>query len=408
MKTMKTVLLSALMAVLFCVPAISQTFDANRMDRDLKIMESILGEIFKTQIHSANSTAPSVRGNEFTYFSGRSSSRIKGTYVPEYGAIFMIPKQSLNRVILRSQEGKESTVLFQYRTGEENEDLSIDQESVISRISEFLQDYASTIGQLKDEEQVLVIYGAQNAESYGYASFSLNTMTTRSEKNTRETAEPLPVISVSASKKDLNAYRNGSLSSDAFNKKLKISTSDDSEKLDLKVLGNIFKTALGEGEGDQYHLITPSSLSFLFLENFGAMYTLDLHRGHGLTGLRTNVFRVQETIGARDENQEEERVVELEKLKDELADQQKKTEETLKKEYQKLIQRTREFIVDYGRTLKSLSPDQYLLVSLNITDPAGEIPQRVNFQIKKSTLDKMDSGSLSREEAMKAVTMTEY
>lgn len=407
MKALKTLLITTLFAALSSVPALSQSFDANRMDRDLKIMESILGELFKTQVQSSNRLAPRVRALESTYFTWNSSSRIKGTFVPDFGAIFMIPNQSQNRIVIQRVKNDTSNVTFQYSAGENNKDRSIDKESVVARISEFLQNYASTIGQLKEEDRVLVIYGAQDTDNRRSIAYTLNNFVTGADDRDEEVEpkEPLPVITVSATKKDLDNYRSGALSSEAFKKQLQVSASEKTEKLDLKVLGNIFKTGLGEGDGEQFHLINNSSLSYLYLDNFGALYTLDLHRGHGLSGIRSIGFTTTNNSG--DEEVEEQRI-EIQKLRGELAEKQKKTTETLKAEYQKLVQRTKEFIIDYGRTLSSLKPDQFLLVSLNITDAVEGIPQRVDFQIKKSTLANMDRGSLSREDAIKAVTMTEY
>ena len=391
MKTRKRILATGLMALLLTSLTFGQDFDANRMNRDIKIMENILGEMFKTQFTSKEGTIE-VRSNNYVFFGGNSSGNVKGTYIPGYGVIFMIPSTS-NRYSVISRGNAERQIVFQYSSDESNSDRTIDEESVKNRISEFLQDYASTIGQLKDDESILVIYGSANSSGNRVAVYNV-----RGDEDEKDRPDPLPVISVSAKKSDLDAYRGGQLNAEVFRNRLSISTSEDKERLDLKVLGNIFGTALGEGDENQYHLINSNSLSYMYLDNFGALYSLDLHRGHGLGGLfGSNVFELRLN---RDEGVEE--------IAAEARESEKKLAETLQKEYEALIAKTKEFIVDYGRTLSSLKDDQYLLVSLNINDSSDIVPERVDFQVKKSIFNQLDRGQISREAALNAVTLTEY
>lgn len=401
MKTMKRLIATSLMALLLTSISFAQNFDTNRMNRDIKIMENILGEMFKTQFTSKEGTIQ-VRSQGYTIFGSGSSGNVKGTYIPGYGVIFMIPSIS-NRYSIVSRSGSDRQVVFQYSSDNNDSDRSIDKESVTNRISEFLQDYASTIGQLKNDESILVIYGSANSSSDRVSVYNLRGAVVDAlgeNKDDEEQNKPLPVISVSVKKSDLEAYRAGRLNADAFKNRLSTSTSEEKERLDLKVLGNIFGTALGDGDGNQYHLINSNSLSYMYLDNFGALYSLDLHRGHGFgtVTLRGGVFGSN-----RDRNEQE-----IEELKVKLQEREKELNESLEKEYDALIAKTKEFIVDYGRTLSSLKDDQYLLVSLNINDSSDIVPKRVDFQVKKSTFNQLDRGQISREAALNAVTLTEY
>ncbi len=392
MKTMKQITATALMALVLTSLAFAQDFDTNRMNRDIKIMENILGEMFKTQIISSEGTAR-VQVSGYAFFGGSSSSNVKGTYIPGYGVIFMIPSSSRSYVV--SSRNSDAKVIFQYSSDGDNSDKSIDKESITNRISEFLQDYASTMGQLKPDESILVIYGSANSSN------RINALTIRAAREAgddNDQPEPLPVISVSAKKSDLDAYRSGSLNSDAFQNRLSVSESEDKQRLDLKVLGNIFSTALGDGDGNQFHLINSNSLSYMYLENFGALYSLNLHRGHGLGSLRSNVF-----FNSNRDNDDE-----IEEMRVDLEERERKMNDILEQEYDVLITKTKEFIIDYGRTLSSLKDGQFLMVSLNISDSNDIVPERVDFQIKRSAFDQLDKGQISREEALNAVTLTEY
>jgi hypothetical protein len=397
MKTMKRILTTGLMALMLTTLSFAQDFDTNRMNRDIKIMENILGEMFKTQLitsegsRSLNGTGTvTINSSNYAFFGGNSSGNVKGTYIPGYGVIFMIPSTS-NRFIVRGSNSSSSQqVVFQYSSDDENADRDIDEESVKARIGEFLQDYASTIGQLKSDESILVIYGSTNSNS------NVSVFNLRGDRQDDDRPEPLPVISVSAKKSDLDSYRAGQLNADAFQNRLSVSTSQDKERLDLKVLGNIFGTALGEGDGNEFHLVNSNSLSYMYLENFGALYSLNLHRGHGLGSVTARLF----PTNYNEQTQADVRV--------KLEEREKELSKTLEKEFEAVIYRTKEFIIDYGRTLSSLKDDQFLMVSLNISESSDVVPDRVDFQVKKSVFNQLDRGQISREEALNAVTLTEY
>ncbi|WP_421773310.1 hypothetical protein [Gracilimonas sp.] len=389
------IILFGLMTLLLSPLTLAQDFDANRMNRDIKIMENILGELFKTQVVS-DAGSVNMRSNNYVFFGG-SSDNIKGTYIPDFGVIFMIPSSTSRSIVVsRERSSGSANVVFQYSSDNDKADKTVDEESVVKRITEFMQDYASTMGQLSPDENVLVIYGSTNSSNSRYAAYTLRAIDDNDEE---KQIKKLPVISVSAKKSDLDAYRSGRLNADAFQNRLSVSKSEESEKLDMKVLGNIFRTALEDGDGEQFHLINSNSLSYLYLDNFGALYSMNIHRGHNLGSFR---------FGSITGNLSAEREKELEELKEDMRAREQKLNETLEAEYENLISKTKEFIIDYGRTLSSLKNNQHLLVSLNISDASDEIPERVTLQVQKSVFDRLDRGQISREAALNAVTLTEY
>ena len=68
----------------------------------------------------------------------------------------------------------------------------------------------------------------------------------------------------------------------------------------------------------------------------------------------------------------------------------------------------KETIVDYGRTLKSVSSEEYILVSVSISNSRDSLPEGIDLQVKKSVLQSIDSGQMSREQAMEQITVREY
>lgn len=390
--TMKKIqrIIPALLLILLTSPIVwAQTFDANRMNRDIKIMENILGEMFKT--YSGNSSAERVIYSEF---SGNSRS-VRGTYLPGYGIIFNVQTGSNFIYINSSQGDNNSSNSFYYssdNSSDENKEVS--ESSVKDRITEFLKDYASTIGQLKPNEHVMVIYGSKSNSSFP-------ALVVRSSKGKVESKkqESLPVISGSISKKDLDDYRSGKITTSAFDKKVKTASTKDKEYLDLKVMSNIFETALREQDEESFRL--SGNVNYLMLDNFGAIFNLDAsYRTNNhlfgnlnsitVTGayIRTNSKSAPDTKEAEKEQTEY-----LAKVKD---------------AYYSLKTNLKEYLVDYGRTISSVKSDQYILTTVNIRGRYDDIPERIDVQLKKSVLDQLDKGSISREKALEQVVITEY
>ena len=77
--------------------------------------------------------------------------------------------------------------------------------------------------------------------------------------------------------------------------------------------------------------------------------------------------------------------------------------------YANMIANVSEYLVDYGRTLNSVESDQHVLISMSVSaSRIEEVPQRVDLQIKKSVLENLDRGRISREDAIESVSVTEY
>ncbi len=377
----------------------AQDIDTKRMNRDIRILESVLSESFKTgPIRSMNA--------ENAFVSSIERSTVKGTYLPGYGVIFMVPHpKQYGRIVVRSSESEEDKSItngYTFYYGEEGNEV-INEENVESRILEFLRDYAATIGQLKNNENVMVIYGA-NATKSRAPLFVI-----KGNSRTEKAQKDLPVISASASWKDIQDYRAGKLNEANFNNSVSISKTENKpdENLDLKVLGNIFETALEEGEGYEFHITRRGALSYLYLENFGALYTIDVHLGHGSRASVTYFGTVdgRNVIVENENGQQRITVEEIKEKKEKAAEERNKM---IQEEYDALLTKMREFIVDYARTLNTVKDDQFLLVTLNIKDRLKDVPDRVDFQIKKSVLSNLDRGSMSREDALKEVVVREY
>lgn len=397
MKYIKNTLILLLFAALFIPAAGAQnSIDINRMQRDIKIMENILEELFKTQWQGRDSKAhfaPS--GNLFF----RSGDDTRGTYLPGYGVIFTIHEKSPGFVTLRDSDNGDG-YSYTFRYSDDSARKEITEENVTGRIKEFLREYGSTIGQLDADDRIMVIY---NAGTHSPAT----AFTIREHASERN--PDLPTISVVATKNDLEAYRSGKISASQLNGRFTVSTAgeDEKERLDLKVMSNIFETAL-KGQDDKAFRIR-GSVNHLYLDNFGALFFFDARY---TSSQGRFVINMPEVTGFSFSNEEKRARVEVESiLRDELNEsrqKQKETAEDIQKSYDLFISNLKEYLVDYGRTLSSVTSNQHIMISATIASALDEIPERVDLQISKSVLESTDRGNLSREEAMSKIVVREY
>lgn len=373
------------------------SIDTNRMNRDINIMENILQELFKTSWEARGNT---VHVKSTGLFFGGNSSDIRGTYLPGYGIIFTIPGGPPGFVTYSdTDEDKNYSYTFRY-SDDTSSGKTVSEESVTRRIREFLREYGSTIGQLSGNDRIMVIYNTQQQiREFPFFHSSDN----------QKKQQLLPTISVVAQMKDLQAYRSGDLSEDELDQRLSISKTDaeTKDRLDLKVMANIFETALKEQEGPAFHI--RGSINYLNLDNFGALFFFDA-RYSSRSG---SFFFDMPKISSFSFNDEEGKArVEVQRtLEEEMKQSKKQKEETteeIKKSYDNFIYSLKEYLVDYGRTLSSVQTDQHILISSTISSSIDEIPERVDLQIKKSVLEAVDKGNTSREEAMSQIVVREY
>ncbi len=401
MKHLKHIVLIGVLSMLFTPMISAQNIDANRMNRDIRIMENILAELFRTQVEVATGASLIIDHG------GTRQRDIRGTYLQDFGIIFMIPANDPFTPRMHVTGGNGYS--FYYSTDSNNDDdnakREVDEGAVQERISEFLLDYASTIGQLDDDETIMVIHGStsSNQRTYWNYRIAVNGETTEYEQ------EAMPVISATARMKDLKDYRSGRIDAAEAKQRINFATSEDKEYLDLKVLGNIFETALRDAGENEFRI--SGGIGYMMLDNFGAIFNFDARYGGGRdiffgrlaeTQRRLRIIQEQEIrTGRRVEGLEEEAVA--------IEQRQEQLKEEMIVAFGNLKTSISEYLVDYGRTLSSVDSDQFILTSVNIsTGGIDEIPERIDLQIKKSVLENLDRGRISRDEAINSVLITEY
>jgi hypothetical protein len=391
-----TALLLAL-ALSLPVATAQNSFDVNRMNRDLNIMENILQEMFKTQRIGSGDTHVFVGVNSLFR-----SGNIRGTYLPDFGVIFLIPDSRTSFFSFGHDNDEETSLAFVYR-GDSGNDTKLTEESIVQRIKEFLRDYGSTIGQLSPDDKVMVLYGANRD------GFRREALIVAAQGSEAQMADKVNTISVVASKQNLDAYRSGKIPAEEFDRRVSVSKvdSEDKKHLDMEVLSNIFETALGDHREEGFRI--RGSVNHLLLDNFGALFFFDA--SYSQFG---NVFFVRTPTPSRTSHFDSaERRAQVEVRNKIITEQQEEMsegerKEELEKAYSSFVDRLKEYLVDYGRTLNSVKSDQMVLLSVSLNSHNDALPERIDIQIKKSVLESMDKGDISRKDALNQVVVREY
>ncbi len=422
MKELKNLLSISLLSLLLGSTLFAQNVHLDRTNRDIRIMENILTELFRIPIEDESNVIENIIFNDFP------DRGVKGTYYEGYGVIFMIPSKDtfMNRTVEIDDEKDLSK-------------RSLDEHEVKDRITEFFITYASTISQLKDNERIMVVYGTLGSKRLNHSKL---TIVVRGNNVDNKKNKHLPVITASSTMKNIRSF-NKTTDLKKARKQINFSTITDIKLKDLKIMGNIFDTVLDNDTDNQFHI--RGNVKHLMIEDFGAIlrfntrFRADRNQlvsfgDFNDTFLTDNVrimnksVKIMENKAKKMEakiqlmlNPEDSVIIfndffdsdkltqELDSLRDIIEEKKEKSQMIMQQAYEDLKLNIIETLVDYGRTLKSVQSDQLVITSVHIhSRRENSIPNRVDFIVKKSVLEDLGKGKISRKKAMRSIVITEY
>lgn len=407
--------LSVAIALLAATPVVAQkaaAFDKLRMERDLSIMEITLDRLL-----SGEQREPFFRGFR---------ERVRGLYLPDVGAIFLISDVSrLSGSVISIGRGKsereaEQRVEVFTRSSGEAFDSEIDREKVLQPIYEFLENYADAIGQLEPEHRVIVLLQIENMFLLGPEGYAISFP--------RWQDEGARGFSVVAHKKDIMQFRTGKISQQQFRKRLQIKdfASARKEKTDLRIMASILEAGLKNRGHDAFSVT--GDVRYLLLDDVGAMFFFDAaYAKMKDLNILYRVGAYKKSLEARRRELEviQERVKKTGAAAKKKQDSQKQQDETLKawqyytyhdttgraarkQAFARFKNDLCDYMLDYGRTLRHLEPDQWLIFAAAIPGVEEDIPRGLVFQVKKSVLEAYDRREIPRDRALQQIKILEY
>lgn len=368
--------------------------DLGRMDRDIEVAENILSTLIKQQFEKRS------------FF----PMEVNGEYREGYGVTFRLPYELNGPMIWNigggapgasMLDGDSFTYSFSFPSGEEaelerimGEDQQVKTETIrgvgrprvavagarrinvdsirevsadkiIIACKEFLANYGDLITQLPANEKIVITNRGEGERMVWYGAFA--------------NASRPGYMSVEATKADITAYKQGKMNKDQFDKKIKVINSeiDDELQPDLELLTSIFNRLYRPDLSKTF--FTDENLYYERMKDYGAIYYMQVYSSN------QNDFNgrwVMPTVGMGDLDQ---------------AARDKKVKE-LYPQFEKDI---KEDILEYGRTVKSLKPEESLIFDIRVTKCAGcGIPSSLEIGVKSSVLNDYSSGKLSKEAAL--------
>jgi hypothetical protein len=194
-------------------------------------------------------------------------------------------------------------------------------------------------------------------------------------------------MSIEVGKSDITSYKQGKLSKEQFDGKVKVinSVMDDELQPDLELLTSIFNRLYRQDLSKTF--FTEDEIYYERMKDYGVIYYMQVYSSSGQTsGLYgredLNPRYVMPTIGLQGLTQAERdaKVAEL---------------------YPKFEKDIKEDILEYGRTVKSLKPGESLIFNIRLTrcERCG-IPSSLEMTVKADVLKDYASGKLSKEAAL--------
>ncbi len=382
-----------LMAIIFsfAVQASAQSkIDENRMNRDIEVTENILSTLIKQQFEKR------------LFF----PMEINGEYREGFGVTFRLPYEVNGPMIwnlagqtpgVNMLDGNSFTYSFNFPSGEEAElariideegrtktetirstgrtrassrRLNIDSirdassNKIIDACKEFLTDYGDLITQLPTNEKI-IITNRSDGERIWYGTFING-------------AKP-SYMSLEVTKADIIAYKQGKLSKDQFDGKIKVinSVMDDELQPDLELLTSIFNRLYRQDLSKTF--FTEEDIYYERMKDYGVIYYMEVYSSNQS---EFNRRYIMPTIGLEDLDQ---------------ATRDKKVKEL----YPQFEIDIKEDILEYGRTVKSLKAEESLLFNIKLTRCDGcNIPSSLELSVKANVLKDYASGKLSKEAAL--------
>ncbi len=350
----------------------SRALEVERMQRDVEIMEMVLERLLNRE------------AGRVIRLGGASA---RGTYVPNFGVLFQIPNASPFMAVYEMHERAGRAMGEKKVTAGRGANAARPAEAEANlneELWEFFSRYADAIGQLSDNDRIAVY-------SEGGAEFSFFFEIT-GEQTRSFTSQPSNFFAW-MTKGDIAALRAGKLSENEFRKRMRtIKQAQDNADIEIMsgILDKLTATRTGTAHG-------------LYLQDYGVIFFTEANFTHAAQPVWSTRARARETTPAP--AAEAYRQIEEALRAARTVDQER--EKGWQEEYKKFRGKIAEVFADYGHTLRSLKPEDWLVVTTDFRFSPQDQPRGLVCQIKKQQLDSYNAGKISREQLLKSVAYFE-
>jgi hypothetical protein len=244
-----------------------------------------------------------------------------------------------------------------------SDDLKVSNKYIIEAAKTFLADYSTVLSQLKPEERITIT----NRSGEGinrYWRFMGD--------------EKRFYLSIEASGTDVKQYQSGKLTRDQFVGKIKVVESEVAAERsqDLELMVTIFDRLYQPDLSSTY--FTEEDTYYERLKDYGAIFYMNVYSS----------------------NQQDRGYFSMPTLHLERVSQEER-DKKVKELYPIFEKELKENILEYGRTLRSLKPEEILAFNVRLTKcKACGIPSTLEITVKASVLTEYMSGKLDKNTAL--------
>lgn len=376
-------------AVLAVTPSMAQNkINSERMDRDIEVAENALATMIRQQFPKSRYYGMEIKGNytpgfgvtlrlpsEYNYvnavgWEGKGGNVIAippGPAEPAEPATVggvIAPKPGVQVVVVDGDRVKRATVI------DKDSAKTVYYQRIIQASKDFLADYGDLLSQLAPEEKILITNRGD-----GYRYYYGNGWRGGDSKSRT-------LVTVEATKSDIVQFKQNKMSRDQIMAKIKVVNAESTTEVqtDLELLSSIMNRLYRSDLSKSYYV--DEGIYYERMKDFGVIYYMgvvssieqDVRLGEGKK-LRMPTLKLEDL----DQATRDKKVTEL---------------------YPVFEKDLKENIVEYGRTLKSLSPDEMIVFNVRLTkcEKCG-IPSTLELSVKNSTLKEFSEGKITKEAA---------
>ena len=368
MRKMKKIITMIIVGLLLNPVILQAQIDEERMDKDLRVASKVLESLTSGDdrgyvMYNDNIEANYVEGygviftigGGYSFYMGRANA---GAYSigSGSGTVIVAPKSDQKESVISSE-------------GEELQEFDFSEIMI-----EFLVDYSQMINQLKPEDKIMV---STKKSDYVYVIRG----SSRDEGIDKKGSAG---ITAEMTKKDHNEFIAGNINREKLIERIKVNK-DNGESMrskDLDLFSSMLSTVYDDEYTDSYFMSWKPE--YQRLPGVGAIYSFKVYSSYDEDGW----YRMP-GVDKKGLNSEQ-RNAEVEKL------------------YPIFVQTMKENIVQYGRTITSLEPNEMLLLKVTLTKCDDcSIPKKIQFSIKQSDLTDFRAGKISEKDAIAKVAVTD-
>ncbi|MBX2915953.1 MAG: hypothetical protein KF856_11855 [Cyclobacteriaceae bacterium] len=355
--------------------------DEERMNRDLAVAENILSTLIKQKLEKRNFFPVEISSD---YRAGygvtfRLPYNLNGPFVWGIGTqdittngnayqYFVEPSQQVDVARVYDERGRTLTETLRGRAtaGRSVNADSIQKattEKLLEACKEFIADYGDLISQLQPTEKIIITNRSDGNRNW-FIAFPEN--------------QKPSYLSIETTKGDVTQLKQGKVSREHFVKNLKVVNSQMDNELqpDLELLTSIFNRLYQRDLSKTF--FTDESIYYERLKDYGVIYYM-------------NVFSSNQANYDR-------WVMPTQRLTNLTKDERDKKVKEIYPAFERDIKAD---ILEYGRTLKSLKPDEVLVFNITLTKCQGcGIPATLELTVKAAILNDYTAGKILKDAAL--------